>query len=799
MAVSIVRLEGEQKVNTSTADAQGAQSVTALADGGWLVTWTSDEQDGSDWGVYQQRYNADGSLRGSEQRVNTYTTNSQEWSSVTALADGGWVVTWQSWTQDGSGLGVYQQRYNANGSLNGSEQRVNTYTTDSQWQPSVTALKDGGWLVTWESAGQDGSFDGIYQQRYNADGSLNGSEQRVSTYTTSDQESPSVTALADGGWAVTWQSAGQDGSLYGIYQQRYNADGSRNGSEQRVNTYTTDWQWQPSVTALKDGGWLVTWSSNGQDGSGSGVYQQRYSLVAAFGEGKEIGSGSTDHEVFQVKNGGLSAGDSLEAGLGTDTLRMSETGTLDLTAPDLLTGIELVQGSSGNDIIVSDAIRLTEIVGIQGGAGSDALRLKAGAYDLANKLVSGIEAITLLGTGSITVSDKATALLTHSQTQDGTLILVDDSFTLAERTQLYHQGIRSVTDAGGTHVLQPAATTLSLSAVQENAAAGTVIGTLAASDPNPGDGLRFDLIDSAGGRFALQNGTLVVAAGATLDYEQAAAHQIVVRVTDAGGISVDKTFTIAVTDANEAPAALTLTGGFVQELAASATLVGVLGAGDPDAGDGLTYMLLDNADGRFTLGTDPDTGLTRVLVANGAKLDFEQAPSHQITVRVTDRGGLTRDQAFTITIGDVSVETLTGTSGSNVLTGGAGQDRLSGGLGRDTLTGGGGQDVFVFDTKPGSSNLDRITDFNPRDDALWLDNAIFKALGKAGSVTKPALLKSGFFYAGAAAHDSSDRLIYNKKTGALFYDADGTGAAKPVQIATLAKKLALSHKDFFVI
>jgi Ca2+-binding RTX toxin-like protein len=148
----------------------------------------------------------------------------------------------------------------------------------------------------------------------------------------------------------------------------------------------------------------------------------------------------------------------------------------------------------------------------------------------------------------------------------------------------------------------------------------------------------------------------------------------------------------------------------------------------------------------------------------------------------------------------VSVETLTGTSGSNVLTGGAGQDRLNGGLGKDTLSGGGGQDVFVFDTKPNTrTNLDRITDFSPRDDALWLDNAIFKALGKAGSVTKPALLKSSFFYAGTAAHDSSDRLIYNKKTGALFYDADGTGAAKPVQIATLAKKLALSHKDFFVI
>ncbi|MFC1457776.1 cadherin domain-containing protein [Microvirga arabica] len=631
-----------------------------------------------------------------EQRVNTYTNSTQSSQSITALADGGWVVTWQSNGQDGGGFGVYQQRYDADGSLSGGERQVNTYTTSWQVRPSVTALKDGGWVVTWESNHQDGSLGSIHQQRYNADGSLNGAERQVNTHTTDQQDTPSVTALADGGWVVTWSSLGQDGSGFGIYQQRYNADGSLNGSEQRVNSHTINTQDEPSVTALADGSWVVTWESFLQDGSDDGIYKQRYTPVTAFGEGRESGAGSADNEVFKVRAGGLSAGDSLEAGAGTDTLTIIETGTLDLTAPDLLTGIEIVQGSSGNDVIITNATRITDIIGFQGGGGSDALHLQAGSYDLTSKFVAGIEAITLLGTGLITFADKVTALLAHSQTSDGTLILTGDSFTLAQRTQLYHQGIRSVTDADGTHILQPAVTTLSQAAVQENVAAGTTVGVLSASDPNPGDGLRFEMIDGAGGRFALSGNQLVVVNGQLLDYEQSSAHQIVVRVTDEGGISFDKTFMIS--------------------------------------------------------------------------------------------------------IGDVPVETIRGTSGHNVLTGGAGQDRLFGGLGKDTLTGGGGQDVFVFDTKPNTkTNLDRITDFNVRDDALWLDNAIFKALGKAGSVTKPAQLKSSMFHTGSSAHDSSDRLIYNKKTGALSYDADGTGAAKQVQIATLAKKLALSHKDFFVI
>ncbi|WP_230534567.1 hypothetical protein [Microvirga roseola] len=157
MAVSIVRLEGEQKVSTNTTSSQEKPSTTALADGGWVVTWQSYGQDGERYGIYQQRYNADGSLSGTEQQVNTHTTSSQEKPSVTALADGGWVVTWQSHAQDGSDRGIYQQRYNADGSLSGTEQQVNTHTTSSQEKPSVTALADGGWVVTWQSDGQDGS------------------------------------------------------------------------------------------------------------------------------------------------------------------------------------------------------------------------------------------------------------------------------------------------------------------------------------------------------------------------------------------------------------------------------------------------------------------------------------------------------------------------------------------------------------------------------------------------------------------------------------------------------------------
>jgi VCBS repeat-containing protein len=263
-------------VNTYTTNNQYYPDVTSLEDGGWVITWHSYGQDGDNYGIYQQRYDADGLRSGSETEVNTYTANSQAHSSVTSLDDGGWVVTWISFSQDGDSIGIYQQQYDLNGAPIGSETLVNTYTTDSQTNPIITSLSDGGWVVTWNSDGQDGSGTGIYQQRYNANGTPSGTETLVNTYTSGNQGYPSVTALDDGGWVVTWHSQNQDGDNYGIYQQRYDATGAVSGVETQVNSYTTGSQTYPVATSLEDGGWIVTWLSKDQDGSGMGVYQQRY-------------------------------------------------------------------------------------------------------------------------------------------------------------------------------------------------------------------------------------------------------------------------------------------------------------------------------------------------------------------------------------------------------------------------------------------------------------------------------------------------------------------------------------------
>jgi hypothetical protein len=140
---------------------------------------------------------------------------------VAADSSGNFVVVWLSGGQDGSGYGVFGQRYASSGAPLGPEFLVNTYTQNYQSSPSVAPDPSGGFVVVWSSYGQDGSSEGVFGQRYLSSGAPTGSEFRVSTYTTGVQDAASVAADSSGNFVVVWMSIPQDGSGYGIFGQRY--------------------------------------------------------------------------------------------------------------------------------------------------------------------------------------------------------------------------------------------------------------------------------------------------------------------------------------------------------------------------------------------------------------------------------------------------------------------------------------------------------------------------------------------------------------------------------------------------
>lgn len=134
----------------------------------------------------------------------------------------------------------------------------------------------------------------------------------------------------------------------------------------------------------------------------------------------------------------------------------------------------------------------------------------------------------------------------------------------------------------------------------------------------------------------------------------------------------------------------------------------------------------------------------------------------------------------------------TGNALKNTILGNAYNNVINGGLDKDTLTGGLGKDTFVFDTP--LKSIDKITDFKPIDDSIRLENAIFTKL----KITADHVLDKANFVKSTSAIDGNDFVIYNSKTGALFYDADGNDSGVAVQIATLGVGLNLTHADFLV-
>ncbi len=303
----------EFRVNSYTPDRQQVPVTTALPGGGFVVVWESRFQDGSEYGVYGQRYDAAGAPVGGEFRVNSTTAGTQYHPSIDTLQDGGFVVTWIS-AVDGTGtFSVLGQRYDASGAPRGGEFQV-AAGEGASFRPTVVGLPDGGFVVGWEegrdlhaqrfsSAGtplgeftlnaqtvglqdtvdlaplpgggfvatwmtysETGPGREVFGRVFDAAGAPLTGDFRVNT--TAFAGAPSVTAIGDNGFVVTWSGE------TGVMAQRFNTAGSPLGAEFRLSSSATGVS--PSATSLPDGGFLVTWVTNGQDGSEFGVFGRQF-------------------------------------------------------------------------------------------------------------------------------------------------------------------------------------------------------------------------------------------------------------------------------------------------------------------------------------------------------------------------------------------------------------------------------------------------------------------------------------------------------------------------------------------
>jgi len=211
----------EFQVNTYTTGVQYDCTVSVDDAGNFVVVWEdADGQDGNGQGAFAQRFGSNGSRLGDEFQLNTYTTNDQYYPSVTLASDGAFIAWWNSDIQDGSEGGVFAQRYASDGTRAGTEFQVNTYTTGSQLFAQLTLDAAGKVFAVWGSA-QDGDGDGVFGQQFDANNAPIGAEFQINTYTTASEQFPAAAMTATGEVLVVWlQNGGQDGDGEGVFAQR---------------------------------------------------------------------------------------------------------------------------------------------------------------------------------------------------------------------------------------------------------------------------------------------------------------------------------------------------------------------------------------------------------------------------------------------------------------------------------------------------------------------------------------------------------------------------------------------------
>jgi Ca2+-binding RTX toxin-like protein len=825
-----------EKVGGPTAVAQPATGqgqqfsdiMSYDADGSFVISWTEGAKTGSGRILRSQKFNFDGTT---DNAVTDLSTTAQtDGAQLSMNGQGGWATAYidsinnantvvldtngqpgnpivisnaagvarpdVAWLGGTKYVVSYVSANGAsfrivNGATVGGENNIPGGASGNSVSASVTVLKDADGNPTGDFVvvSDDGyAFEStVKAQRYHIadDGTVStvGGTITIQTGAVASDGVPrgrdsgydreSVTALKDGGYAIAYVSRDGDDAA-NIFVMVVDKDGQA-GPAFKVQSDRGP-QIAPTIVEMADGRLAVSWHNPSFPGAAS------------------IESAIVDARAYSVKTVGTShndiyapsvhGGDNFDGRGGIDTLTFKEStagvavnlaaqgGSVGDAAGDTYEDFENIIGSNFADTLVGSAVSNT----INGGAGNDVID-GLGSVDEMNGAT---------GADTYYVDDTADRI-NESAAADIDIVYTRATYTLSA----YVENLFAISGAGA----------INLTGNDWN---NTIVGNEAANGINGGNG--DDVLNGAGGNDVINagagadnlnggdgNDNLDGGTGNDVLNGDAGADIL------SGGDGIDA---LNGGDDND-----TLSGGEGAD-----NLNGGNGNDSLDGGNGDDVMQGGGGADVMNGGAGNDTYYIDDVndqVVDGAGVDTVYLGVSYDVSRLGTIENITGIGAVDITLtGNAFNNVLTGNDGANILIGGAGNDVLYGGAGNDRihgqegndiLAGGTGRDIFVFDKAPHKTrNVDRIVDYNVRDDSIYLENKYFKVT-PAGSLSNPKQMASKYFYKGAKAHDRDDRIIYDQKKGILYYDSDGTGSSAAVKIATLDKKLGMTAKDFFVI
>ena len=270
-----VPLGAEFQVN-STPGGYHTAAIASVPGGDAIVTWQN--RDGifydASGAVFARRLDPVDPPGGPEFQVDTATTSYRSLSPAVAVdGAGGFVVAWAKGRFFDFTRAIFAQRYDDSDAALGAEFLVNAYTGSTKGLPAVAADDAGNFVIAWQSDAQDGSGSGVFARRFDSTGTPQAVEFQVNSFTEADQYDPAIGSDGTGGFVIAWTSAGeQDGSSSGVFARRFDAAGAPQGAELQVNTSTIGSQARPAIGFDDHGGFVAVWD-NGH------VFAQRFRVV----------------------------------------------------------------------------------------------------------------------------------------------------------------------------------------------------------------------------------------------------------------------------------------------------------------------------------------------------------------------------------------------------------------------------------------------------------------------------------------------------------------------------------------
>ena len=691
-------------------------SVTALKDGGFVVAWPSVHRTG----IFAQRYAADGLKVGSAIAVNNVTTASQYDPQITDLPDGGFLVTWSSNLGNPTMSSRIQgQLFGSDGAPRGQQFQVSVLPNAMiTGESAVTVLEDGGFVVSWSTI-YKGWAQFVYAQHFDGRGRAEGDPVRVSEMTTGGEKNPSMATLADGGYVIAW--CGKEG----YFARRFDKTGKAIGDSFKVNTTESSWgAGVSSVASLPDGGFVVTWEGYDTDRGFWDVYAQTFDASGArvgaeFMASSPLPVSQTHPDVSVSSNGGLvivweNWDQNGRGGITEHFLTMPAIAEDTVLTSNRGVTVRSLLNDRGD--LVSDA----DAGAREGIAVTGVLGAAKGGWEYS---LDGGGKWTKLAS----VSAKSALLLSATETTRIRFAPEKDyhgsaklEFRAWDQTQGAAGKKFDASKTGGSTAFSAERAILSLQITSVNDAPVAKI-----------DVITSDGTDRATGNLLANNGygadsdadsdPLSVVAGT---FETAQGGRV--DVSKSGGISYTPKGDFVGVDSFKYTVADGQGGSASAEARIVVTPRKITGTKGPDALTG------NPGDDSISGGTGDDTmegGLGNDTIDGGAGTDTVTYATGKAGISVSlaltkpqTTGGAGTDTIIAVenAVGSAHADTLTGSNSANLLDGGAGNDTLSGGAGSDRLTGGDGNDAVVggagIDILSGGAGTD-IFDFDAVSDS----------------------------------------------------------------------------------